>query len=214
MTRGPEALATAELLAILLGTGRPGKSVVELAGEILKSREALGSLARITPQNLQKEFRGLGVAKACRIAAAIELGRRVGSAEVAGGVMDDPSKVELAIGAELRKKDREEVWALLLNTKLRLIRKVQISRGSVNETAVQPQDLLRQALGSETVYALVAVHNHPSGDPAPSPADLEFTRRLRDGAKAVGVVLQDHVIIGVAREGRAGYYSFREAGYL
>jgi DNA repair protein RadC len=79
---------------------------------------------------------------------------------------------------------------------------------------VQPQDLLRQALGSETVYALIAVHNHPSGDPAPSPADLDFTRRLRDGAKAVGVTLQDHVIIGVARQGRPGYYSFREAGYL
>jgi DNA repair protein RadC len=118
------------------------------------------------------------------------------------------------LGAELRKKDREEVWVLLLNTKLRLIRKVQISRGSVNETAVQPQDVLRQALGSETVYALIAAHNHPSGDPAPSPADLDFTRRLRDGAKAVGVQLQDHIIIGVAREGRPGYYSFREAGYL
>lgn len=180
----------------------------------MRSREGLGSLARITPQNLQKEFHGLGVAKACRIAAAIELGRRVGSAEVAGEAMDHPGKVEALIGPELRHKDREEVWALLLNTKLRLIRKVQISRGSVNETAVQPQDLLRQALGSETVYALIAVHNHPSGDPAPSPADLDFTRRLRDGAKAVGVTLQDHVIIGVAREGRSGYYSFREAGYL
>jgi DNA repair protein RadC len=214
MTQGPEALSTAELLAILLGTGRPGKSAVELAGEILQSREALGGLARITPQSLQKEFQGLGAAKACQIAAAIELGRRVGSAEVAGEAMDHPVKVEAVLGAELRKKDREEVWVLLLNTKLRLIRKVQISRGSVNETAVQPQDLLRQALGSETVYALIAVHNHPSGDPAPSPADLDFTRRLRDGAKAVGVQLQDHVIIGVAREGRPGYYSFREAGYL
>ncbi len=207
-------MATAELLAILLGTGRPGKSAVELAAEILNSRAALGNLARITPQNLQKEFAGLGAAKACQIAAAIELGRRVGSAEVAGEVMDHPAQVEAVLGAELRKKDREEVWALLLNTKLRLIRKIQVSRGSVNETAVQPQDLLRQALGSETVYALIVVHNHPSGDPAPSPADLDFTRRLRDGAKAVGVTLQDHVIIGVAREGRAGYYSFREAGYL
>ena len=156
----------------------------------------------------------MGAAKACQIAAAIELGRRVGSAEVAGEVMDHPLKVEAALGAELRKKDREEVWVLLLNTKLRLMRKVPISRGSVNETAVQPQDLLRQALSGETVYALIAVHNHPSGDPAPSPADLDFTRRLRDGAKAVGVALQDHVIIGVAREGRPGYYSFREAGYL
>ena len=185
-----------------------------MAGEILKSREALGSLARITPQSLEKEFQGLGVAKACQIAAAIELGRRVGSAEVAGEAMDHPAKVEKVLGAELRKMDREEVWALLLNTKLKLIRKVQISRGSVNETAVQPQDLLRQALAAETVYALIAVHNHPSGDPAPSPADLEFTRRLRDGAKAVGVTLQDHVIIGVARGGKPGYYSFREAGYL
>ena len=174
----------------------------------------MGSLARITPQSLQKEFQGLGAAKACQIAAAIELGRRVGSAEVAGEIMDHPAKVEAVLGAELRKKDREEVWALLLNTKLRLIRTIQVSRGSVNETAVQPQDLLRQALGSETVYALIAVHNHPSGDPAPSPADLDFTRRLRDGPKAVGVALQDHVIIGVARGGRPGYYSFREAGYL
>jgi len=214
MSRGPEALSTAELLAILLGTGRPGKSAVELAGEVLQSREALGSLARITPQTLQKEFQGLGVAKAWQIAAAIELGRRVGSAEVSGEVMDHPAKVEAALGAELRRKDREEMWVLLLSTKLRLIRKVQISRGSVNETAVQPQDVLRQALGSETVYALIAAHNHPSGDPAPSPADLDFTRRLRDGAKAVGVQLQDHVIIGVARGDRPGYYSFREAGYL
>ena len=180
----------------------------------MRSRVALGSLARVTPQSLKREFTGMGDAKACQIAAAIELGRRVGSAEVAGEAMDHPAKVEAVLGAELRKKDREEVWALLLNTKLRLVRKVQISRGSVNETAVQPQDLLRQALGGETVYAIIAVHNHPSGDPAPSPADLDFTRRLREGAKAVGVQLQDHVIIGVAREGRLGYYSFREAGYL
>ena len=187
---------------------------MELAAEILGSREGLGALARITPQTLQKKFKGLGIAKACQVAAAIELGRRVGVAEVAGGSMDTPAKVEELMGPELRKKDREEVWVLLLNTKLRLLRRVQISRGSLNETAVQPQEILRQALAAEAVYALVVVHNHPSGDPAPSPADLEFTRRLRDGAKAVGVVLQDHVIIGVAREGRSGYYSFKQAGYL
>ena len=128
--------------------------------------------------------------------------------------MDTPARVEELMGPELRRKDREEVWVLLLNTKLRLLRHAQVSRGSVNETAVQPQEILREALGSEAVYALIVVHNHPSGDPAPSPADLDFTRRLRDGAKTVGVVLQDHVIIGVAREGRPGYYSFKEAGYL
>jgi len=187
---------------------------VELAAEILGSREGLGGLARITPESLQKEFKGLGLAKACQVAAAIELGRRVGVAEVSGGLMDTPARVEELMGPELRRKDREEVWVLLLNTKLRLLRRAQVSRGSVNETAVQPQEILREALGSEAVYALVVVHNHPSGDPAPSPADLDFTRRLRDGAKTVGVVLQDHVIIGVAREGRAGYYSFKEAGYL
>ncbi|NCW27729.1 MAG: JAB domain-containing protein [Verrucomicrobia bacterium] len=186
MTQGPEALGAAELLGILLRTGLPGKSAIELAAEILGSREGLGGLARITPQTLQKEFKGLGMAKACQVAAAIELGRRVGVAEVAGGMMDTPAKVEELMGPELRK----------------------------NETAVQPQEILREALGAEAVYSLVVVHNHPSGDPAPSPADLEFTRKLRDGAKAVGVLLQDHVIIGVAREGRSGYYSFKEAGYL
>jgi DNA repair protein RadC len=135
-------------------------------------------------------------------------------AEISGGLLDTPVRVEALMGPELRRKDREEVWVLLLNTKLRLLRRAQVSRGSVNETAVQPQEILREALGSEAVYGLIVVHNHPSGDPAPSPADLDFTRRLRDGAKTVGVVLQDHVIIGVAREGRPGYYSFKEAGYL
>ena len=207
-------MGAAELLAILLRTGLPGKSAVELAAEILGSREGLGGLARITPKSLKKDVKGWGLAKACQVAAAIELGRRVGVAEVSGGLMDTPARVEELMGPELRRKDREEVWVLLLNTKLRLLRRAQVSRGSVNETAVQPQEILREALGSEAVYGLVVVHNHPSGDPAPSPADLDFTRRLRDGAKTVGVVLQDHVIIGVAREGRAGYYSFREAGYL
>ena len=207
-------MGAAELLAILLRTGLPGKSAVELAAEILGSREGLGGLARITPKSLKKDFKGLGLAKACQVAAAIVLGSRVGVAEVSGGLMDTPARVEELMGPELRRKDREEVWVLLLNTKLRLLRRAQVSRGSVNETAVQPQEILREALGAEAVYGLVVVHNHPSGDPAPSPADLDFTRRLRDGAKTVGVVLQDHVIIGVAREGRAGYYSFREAGYL
>jgi DNA repair protein RadC len=214
MNQGPEALGASELLGILLGTGLPGKSAVELAAEILASREGMGGLARITPQTLQKEFKGLGVAKACQVAAAIELGRRVGVSEISGGLMDTPGRVEELMGPELRRKDREEVWVLLLNTKLRLLRKVQVSRGSVNETAVQPQEILREALGAESVYALVVVHNHPSGDPSPSSADLDFTRRLRDGAKTVGVQFQDHVIIGVARERRAGYYSFKEAGYL
>ena len=207
-------MGAAELLAILLRTGLPGKSAVELAAEILGSREGLGGLARITPKSLKKDFKGLGLAKACQVAAAIELGRRVGVAEVSGGLMDTPARVEELMGPELRRKDREEVWVLLLNTKLRLLRRAQVSRGSVNETAVQPQEILREALGAEAVYGFVVVHNHPSGDPAPSPADLDFTRRLRVGAKTVGVVLQVHVIIGVAREGRAGYYSFREAGYL
>ena len=207
-------MGAAELLAILLRTGLPGKSAVELAAEILGSREGLGGLARITPKRLQKDFKGLGLAKACQVAAAIELGRRVGVAEVSGGLMDTPARVEELMGPELRRKDREEVWVLLLNTKLRLLRRAQVSRGSVNETAVQPQEILREALVSEAVYAFIVVHNHPSGDPAPSPADLDFTRRVRDGAKTVGIVLQDHVIIGVAREGRSGYYSFKEAGYL
>ena len=102
------------MLAILLRTGLPGKSAVELAAQILGSREGLGGLARITPKTLQKDFKGLGIAKACQVAAAIELGRRFGVAEISGGVLDTPARVEELMGPEVRKKDREEVWAWLL----------------------------------------------------------------------------------------------------
>ena len=212
--QGRRSLSDTELIAILIGSGNRDESAVDLSKRILYScQNDLNQLAKLSVSDLSR-FKGIGEAKAISIIAALELGRRRKETISPDRVQVSTSiDVYEAIMSRFKDLNHEEFWIIVLNRANKITSSHLVSKGGQAGTIADPKIIFNIALQNHAA-SLILVHNHPSGDPAPSPADLDFTRRLRDGAKTVGVVLQDHVIIGVAREGRAGYYSFKEAGYL
>lgn len=211
--KGPDALRTAELLAILLRTGMAGQSALAMGEQLLNRYGTLERLARASVAELA-QIKGIGPAKAVQLAAAFALGSRLSSERSLAQPMSEPAKVAEFLGDSLRRLTREVLKVISLNTRLQLIACDEPSAGSVNETVAHPRDILRFPM-LHHAYALILVHNHPSGDPSPSDADLQFTRRLRDAANLMQIPLMDHVIIGSPQPNfPGGYYSFKEAGYL
>lgn len=210
---GLGALSDAELLAIFIRTGTPGKNAIQLSSELLQTFGGIKQLSRFQPGEIRARFKGLGPAKSIELAAAFEIGRRLARGESPMPVLDTAQRVMDAFGQEFMALHQESLRALLLDTKLRLVRMIEISRGTVNECSAHPREILRHAL-THSAYAFVLVHNHPSGDPSPSAADLRITRSLAEAANLMQIVFLDHVILGSPDGGRAPYYSFREAGIL
>ncbi|MEY2546015.1 MAG: repair protein RadC [Verrucomicrobiota bacterium] len=206
---GANALSDAELIAILLRTGVTGKNVVDLARELLKQYGSLRELSRCTVDELSK-IRGVGPAKALHLVAAFGLGQRLSQQTLSKQKLDSPELVHELLGEEMRKLRKESLRVVLLDTRYHLIRVEEVSVGSVNESIAHPRDVFRPALiGS--AYAVIVVHNHPSGDASPSQTDYSLTRRLSEAAELLQIKLLDHVIIG---DGEPGYFSFKEAGVL
>lgn len=212
LKRGADALSNRELIAILLRTGLPGKNAIEVGGEILEKYPSLSELSRSTAPELAK-IRGVGPAKAVQLAAAFKLADRMAKEKVSRQKIDTPELVNEFFGAEMRALDKESLRVLLLDTRFRLMEAKEIALGSLNESIAHPREIFRPAI-SQAAYAIVVVHNHPSGDPAPSTADHNLTRRLAEAAELLQIKLLDHVIIGAPAEGRAAYFSFKEAGVL
>ncbi len=209
VARGAEALTDEELVAILLGTGRAGAGVLETAREVLRGGGLRGLLARSERGRVRELARGIGVAKACRIAAAAELARRLARAEVAERpLIDAPEAAGAYLAATLAAELREVMGGLLLDAKNRLIHDAVVFRGGVTSASVQPGPLLRIAV-LEGAAALVLYHNHPSGDPTPSPEDRATTARFVAAGDAVGVPVRDHVVVG-----RGCWFSFRREGLM
>jgi len=199
LLKGKAALSEAELIAILIGSGNTEQTAVELSQHILNQCDNnLANLARLSVKDLQK-FKGIGEAKAISIVAALELGRRRKEEEPAKRVKISSVRdaYELLKG-DLMDLNHEEFWLVLLKRNNEVIRKEMLSRGGVSGTVVDPKIIFKRAL-EEMASSLILAHNHPSGDPEPSPEDLEVTRRLRDGGKLLGVPLLDHVVLGEGR---------------
>ncbi len=209
---GPSALSNAELLAIFLRTGIAGKSAVELARQLLRDRGNLQGLARTTPAELM-QFSGIKMAKATQLCAAFELGRRLAQEHITGTILDTPESIFEFMGPKMRAMSQECVSVVLLDTRRALIKVEEITRGTINESLAHPREILRVVL-SHSSHAFVLVHNHPSGNPLPSGADREMTRRIFRASETVGVPLVDHLIIGAAAVDGPPYFSFREAGLL
>ncbi len=209
---GAGALSDAELIAILLGTGMKGANAVEVARQLIAEYGSLGALSRCTVNELAK-IKGVGFAKGAQLAAAFGLGQRLARESLAREKIDTPEQVYALLGSEMRALHKESLRIILLDTRYYLIRVEGVSLGSVNESIAHPRDVFRPAL-IYSAYAVVVVHNHPSGDPAPSQADHSLTRRLREAAELLQIKLLDHVIIGAPAEGRLPYFSFKEMGVL
>lgn len=217
---GPRALSSRELLAILVETGtapaggRPGRSAIDLASDLLRhfrDGDGPGSLRRLLASSVSElcQVDGIGPAKATRILAAMDLGRR--AMEEGRGARErvrSAADVNRIMHLGMRDLLHEEFHVLLLNTQNEVLRMLQVTRGTLDASLVHPREVFRAAI-SEAAASVILVHNHPSGDPTPSSEDRAVTRQLRSAGSVVGIDVLDHVIIG---EGR--YVSFAEAGLL
>ena len=210
---GPASLTDAELLAIFIRTGARGKSAIALGAELLDSKGSLLGLARCDAAELASAAKGIGPAKASELAAAFELGRRLARGRDERPLMDSAEALYAAFGAEFQASSREVLKVALLDTKLRLIRLEEVAKGSLNECVAHPREIFRPAI-IHSAYAVILMHNHPSGDPAPSQADHRLTRQLHEAAGLMQINFLDHVIIGSPDGGRRPFFSFREAGSL
>ena len=209
---GAAALTDPELIAILLRTGVVGANAVEVGRELLNRYGSLAGLSRCTVDELAK-IRGVGFAKAVQLVAAFGLGQRLARETLSKQKIDSPELANELVGAEMRRLHKESLRVILLDTRYHLIRVEEVSIGSVNESIAHPRDVFRPAVVS-SAYAVIVVHNHPSGDPSPSQTDHSLTRRLAEAAELLQIKLLDHIIIGSPSEQGAGYFSFKEAGVL
>ena len=193
---GSATLSDAELLAVLLRTGRPGVSAIEMAQELLAERGGLGGLLRAQPSALRR--RGLGAAKSATVLAAIELGRRLARARMPRrDLLDRPDVVASYLALRYVQPDQEVMGALYLDVRNRLIAESDIYRGTLSRAAVEPRAILKEGL-LRSASGFVLFHTHPSGDPSPSAEDLAFTRRMAEAGELIGVELLDHLILGSA----------------
>src|SRR5262249_21469864 len=206
---GAAALSSEELLALLLGSGTRGESALDRARKILAAHGGLPGLASLSGAELQRE-RGRKGARACAIAAALEIGRRL-AAEAASSrdLLNEPGVVKDYLRRARGAGTQERTGALYLNARNRLIRDdPEIYRGTLDRAVVEPREILKRALLANAA-GVILYHNHPSGDPSPSREDREFTRRLAAAADSVGLRLLDHVVVGCE-----GCVSFRESGLM
>jgi len=210
--RGANALSDSELIAILLRTGMKGASAIDLGRELVLRFGSLNGLARCGVAELGK-IKGVGLAKAVQLAAAFGLASRLARETLERRPVDTPEQVSQLLGAEMRALHKESLRVILLNTKYHLICVEEVSLGSLNESIAGPREIFRPAL-VHSAFAVIVVHNHPSGDPAPSRSDQQLTTRLSGAAELLQIRLLDHIILGSGDNGRQPWFSFREAGIL
>ena len=208
---GPGALTDAELLAVLLRTGRRGESSLALAGRILSEihpRGILGLLHLSLPELM--ELKGIGRVKGVELLCVGELSRRIWRALAfdQSAAFTDPAAIAAFYMEDMRHKEQEELHLMMLNTKHALIRDSLLFRGTVNMSVASPREIFIEALRYHAV-SVILVHNHPSGDPAPSGEDGKMTARIREAGTLLGIRLLDHIIIG-----DQSYFSFKERGIL
>lgn len=205
---GPSALGDNELLALVLGSGSRGRDALELANRLLDRAHGLHGLTRVSPGDLRR-VAGVGPARAAQVLAAIELGRRtlVRSA-AARPQLVTPRQVAALLLPEYGARAVEHFGVVILDTRHRLISVKIISAGSLNATVVHPREVFREA-ATVSAAAIVLFHNHPSGDPEPSPEDFVLTTRLVNAGDVMGIDVLDHIILADQR-----YYSMKESGRM
>jgi DNA repair protein RadC len=212
---GASALSDTELLAMLLRSGTRGQDVLTLATRLIAEAGSLAGLISWRPEDFQK-LKGIGRVKALQLVTVMEVARRVLGQQAGDAPLLNRADLiaahlqPLAAGLAI-----EKFWVLCLNRKNRLMKRVEITSGIATASLAHPREVFRAAI-QEAASAVVCVHNHPSGDPAPSAADVQVTRQLREASKAVDITLLDHVIVGRAGSDplARGFFSFREAGLL
>ena len=205
LRQGAAALTDRELLAILLRTGTKEVSVMSLADKILSLDErGVLFLAECVPEELSR-ISGVGSAKACQLAAAVELGRRISTRKRSKGyVIEYADQAAALLMQVMDGLHHEALKVILVDTKGKVISLENVAEGSLNIVNVQPREIFHMAV-RRNAFAMIIGHNHPSGDPSPSEADIELTGRIREAGNMMGIHIADHIIVGSGT-----YYSFRE----
>ena len=211
---GADALSNAELIAILLRTGLPGYSAIHIAQQLLAKFGTLDALARAPLEELC-QVKGVGRDKAVTLKAAFTLARKMAAEMRAESpLLDTPERIADLLREESRPQDVEQFRVVLLNTRRRLIGLETISQGTLDTLLVHPREVFKRAIAANA-SAVVLVHNHPSGDPTPSEADIKVTRDLIRAGQLLKIEVLDHVIIGRrTMERQKDYVSLRELGYF
>ncbi|MDH5367391.1 MAG: DNA repair protein RadC [Cyclobacteriaceae bacterium] len=209
MLKGKASLSDAELIAIIIGSGTPSISAVEVAKLILNGvGNDLNALAKLSVKDLMK-FKGIGEAKAINIISALELGRRKGDTESkAKTKITSSDDVFLLMKPHLTDLSHEEFWVILLSRNNTVLKKQQISSGGVSGTVADPKIIFKLAL-EELASGIILVHNHPSGNLKPSEADKSLTTKMKKAGHALEISVLDHLIFT-----DNGYFSFADEGIL
>ena len=211
---GPDALTDPELIAILLRTGLKGQSAIEIGRELVQYFGSLSGLARASLEELQV-IKGIGRDKAIALQSAFTLARRM-AAEIqkTASLMEGPDAIADLLREECRPYAVEQFFAILLDTRRRLIRKVHLTNGTLDAAIVHPRDVFRHAVVANA-SAMVVAHNHPSGDPTPSKADITVTRDLVRAGQLIKIDVLDHIILGRRTDERPrDFVSMKELGYI
>jgi DNA repair protein RadC len=203
LAHGPRTLSDSELLGILLGCGTYGKNAMQLARELLPS--GFTALASREPAQLAR-YRGMGTAKAARVAAAFEIARRMTAEKPIEHPTFDVDLTGAALVRAMIRQRQERIGAYFLDSRHKILLHREIFVGTISTAAVSTRDILRAAL-DENAVSVVVHHNHPSGDPTPSGHDLEFTTRLHDALALADIELLDHLITG-----KHSFYSMKRKG--
>ncbi|MBR1766287.1 MAG: DNA repair protein RadC [Bacteroidales bacterium] len=215
LSHGKKTLTNAELIAILLRSGLKGKSVVEVAKEVLaRTGNSLTSLSQMEFNQLSP-IKGVGPAKATTLMAALELGWRMHS-EIGDSnelIINDSTAMFRYMAPVLADLDHEEFWAVYVSNRCKVLGRQRISVGGLTGTPVDLRILFRGAIECKAVSVMVA-HNHPSGLLRPSREDREVTGRILEGGKTLDIKLLEHIIIAIGPSGKADYFSFKDEGLL
>ncbi len=205
---GEQQLSDVELLALIIGGGSTKGTALDLAQRLLSRYKSFRRLARCSTGELTR-VHGIGPAKAARIQAAMGIARRYAGEDLPPGTQVEGSEQLFRYMRErLASEQREHFYCLMLDTKHRILREEHVAVGSLSESVVHPREVFKAAI-SESAAAVIFVHNHPSGNPEPSPQDRRLTQRLSQAGELVGIRVLDHLIVGAA-----GYFSFAEHGLL
>ena len=203
---GPQALSNAELIAILLRVGVAGENAVQVGQRLLQKFNGLSGLHRVPIKELMDQH-GVGEAKASQIKAAIELGRRLTlESPEERPTVNSPADAAALVSYEMSALEQEHLRVILLDRRNRVLETVEVYKGSVNSSQVRVGEIFKEAV-RKNVSAVIVVHNHPSGDPTPSPDDVAVTRAIVQAGKLLDVEVLDHLVIGQGK-----WVSLKERG--
>jgi len=201
---GPEALSAQELLALIIGRGIPGKSVINIAQELVSKFGNIKGVGEATIEQLC-QIRGIGPAKAAQILACFEIGKRSSLApDQKKYDITNPETVIKAVRASIKDKAKEHFKLIILDSRNKILTITNVSIGTLNANLTHPREIFKDAI-THNAASVVLVHNHPSGDPEPSEDDLKITKQLTEAGKIMGIEVVDHIIIGQEK-----YLSFKE----